>query len=83
MSDKQRAGSVAASAEHTDKEDARELTFEHGYGAQEEVVTDDEALEDVAGVSEEDVREDLLDAQPDDEDEPEADAPRARGQAKD
>ena len=37
----------------------QELTFESGYGAQDKVLQDGETLEEVAGVSEEDVRDDL------------------------
>lgn len=36
-----------------------ELTFESGYGAQDKVLEEDETLEDVAGVSEADIREDI------------------------
>jgi len=41
-------------------EDDQELTFEHGYGAQEGVLSEDESVEDVAGVSEKDIENDLL-----------------------
>ncbi len=49
------------------QDDDRELTFESGYGAQDKVLEDDETLEDVAGVSEEDIREDLRETQEEDE----------------
>ena len=39
--------------------DDHELTFESGYGAQDKVLKDGESLEDVAGVSEEDIRKDM------------------------
>lgn len=55
-------------------EDAHELTFERGYGAQDHVLGEGETLADVAGVSEEDVREDLLgerDEQPDEDEQSE------------
>lgn len=42
------------------RENDQELTFEHGYGAQEGVLSDDESLEDVAGVNEKDIENDLL-----------------------
>ena len=42
------------------RENDQELTFEHGYGAQEGVLSEDKSLEDVAGVSEKDIENDLL-----------------------
>ena len=48
-------------------EDDHELTFEHGYGAQEEVLSG-ETLADVAGVTEKDVRDDVLGTQQDEAD---------------
>lgn len=41
------------------QDDDHELTFESGYGAQDKVLEGDETLEDVAGVSEADIREDV------------------------
>ena len=41
------------------QDDDQELTFESGYGAKDNVLKDDETLEDVAGVSEEDIRNDV------------------------
>ena len=49
------------------QDDDRELTFESGYGAQDKVLEDNETLEDVAGVSEEDIREDIRETQEEDE----------------
>ena len=46
-----------------EQRDDHELTFESGYGAQDEVLKGDETLEDVAGVSEEEVRKDLESSQ--------------------
>ena len=40
-----------------------ELTFESGYGAQDEVLKEDKTLEEVAGVSEEDIRKDVQETQ--------------------
>ena len=49
------------------QDDDHELTFESGYGAQDKVLEDNETLEDVAGVSEEDIREDMRETQEEDE----------------
>ncbi len=49
------------------QDDDHELTFESGYGAQDKVLENDETLEDVAGVSEEDIREDMRETQEEDE----------------
>ena len=46
-----------------EQRDDHELTFESGYGAQDKVLKGDETLEDVAGVSEEEVRQDLESSQ--------------------
>ena len=46
-----------------DRQDDHELTFESGYGAQDKVLQEDETLEDVAGVSEEDIRKDVRETQ--------------------
>ncbi|CAN5899746.1 hypothetical protein BH24DEI2_BH24DEI2_12980 [soil metagenome] len=56
-------------AEQASQKDDHELTFEHGYGAQDNVLEDDETLADVAGVSEKEVREDLLGERREDADE--------------
>ena len=45
--------------------DDHELTFESGYGAQDKVLKEGETLEDVAGVSEEDIRKDVQETQED------------------
>ena len=42
------------------QEDDKELTFERGFGAQDKVVKDGETLADLGGVSEADIRKDLL-----------------------
>ena len=57
-------------------QDEQELTFESGYGAQDKVLGEDESLEDVASVSEADVRQDLQrDSQEDwGEEEPDSEA---------
>ena len=48
-------------------EDDRELTFERGFGANEALREDDDrSLAEIAGVSEEDVREDLLESDAED-----------------
>ena len=41
-------------------EEGQELTFEHGFGAQDNVLEDDETLTDLGGVSEKAIRDDLL-----------------------
>ena len=51
-----------------DRQDDHELTFESGYGAQDNVLQNDETLEDVAGVSEEDIRKDVRETQEDEPD---------------
>ncbi len=49
-------------------EDDHELTFEHGFGANEALHEDDDrSLAEIAGVSEEEVREDLLESNAEDE----------------
>lgn len=69
MSDDKREGREGAEREdRTSAEGEQELTFEHGYGAQERVLSEEEDLADVAGVKEEDVREDFLAARHGDED---------------
>lgn len=75
MSDDKREGREGTETEErTSAEGEQELTFEHGYGAQERVLSEEEDLADVAGVKEEDVREDFLGERQDDEDdEPEKD----------
>ena len=55
-------------------EDDHELTFEHGFGASEALHEDDDrSLAEIAGVSEEDVREDLLESGAKDEEAAEED----------
>ena len=41
-------------------EEGQELTFEPGFGAQDNVLEDDETLTDLGGVSEKAIRDDLL-----------------------
>ncbi len=67
MADNSKAPSDDARNAHETDEDEQELTFEHGYGAQEGVLSGDESLEDIAGVSEKDVHDDLLGERPADE----------------
>ena len=55
------------------QDDERELTFESGYGAQDEVLKNDETLEEVAGVSEEDIRKDVREMQEESGDEGKSD----------
>ena len=54
-------------------DDNHELTFESGYGAQDKVLKEGETLEDVAGVSEEDVRKDVRETQIEESDEDKSD----------
>ena len=50
------------------EDDDRELTFERGFGANEALREDDDrSLADIAGVTEEDVREDLLESSSEEE----------------
>lgn len=67
MADNSKAPNDNARNAHEADEDEQELTFEHGYGAQDDVLSGDESLEDIAGVSEKDVHDDLLGEQPTDE----------------
>ena len=58
-------------------EDDHELTFERGFGANEALREDDDrSLAEIAGVSEEDVREDLLEGVDDEQGEFEDDDER-------
>ena len=68
MSDERENPKSTDGKEQPADENGHELTFEHGHGAQERVVPDEKDLADVAGVTEADVREDLLTTQQDDED---------------
>ncbi len=68
MKDDAREDAQPSSPEERTFEDDHELTFEHGFGANEALRKDnDKSLADIAGVSEEDVREDLLEERSDGE----------------
>ena len=70
MSDDTRRDVEDAPNSSPSEDDDHELTFERGFGANEALREDDDrSLAEIAGVSEEDVREDLLEGSDDEQDE--------------